>query len=55
MNHEIKPTNADTINIGDKNDVDYWIEKFDVTKVRLKAAVNAVGPAVKDVAVYLKK
>jgi hypothetical protein len=37
------------------SEIDYWTEKLDVTKVRLKAAVNAVGPAVKDVEAYLKK
>ena len=44
-----------TINISEANDVAYWIEKLDITKVQLKAAVNAVGPAVKDVEAYLNK
>ncbi|MDB5090708.1 MAG: hypothetical protein JWR09_4702 [Mucilaginibacter sp.] len=44
-----------TINISEANDVAYWVEKLDITKVRLKAAVNAVGPAVKDVEAYLNK
>lgn len=57
MNHELKFSDPDAgkINISDKKEVDYWTEKFDVTKVRLKAAVNAAGPEVKDVAAYLKK
>jgi len=38
-----------------RQEVAYWTEKLDVTKVRLKAAVNAVGNATKDVEAYLKK
>lgn len=48
-------TDSGNINISDKQEVDYWTEKFDVTRVRLKAAINAVGPVVKDVTSYLKK
>jgi hypothetical protein len=43
------------INIGEATELAYWTEKFDTTKVRLKAAINAVGPVVKDVEAYLKK
>ena len=43
------------INVLDAFELNYWTEKLDVTKVKLKAAVNAVGPAVKDVESYLKK
>jgi len=31
-----------------------WADKFGVTKVRLKAAINAAGDSVKDLEVYLK-
>jgi hypothetical protein len=43
------------IDISERTEVDYWTEKLGVTTVKLKAAVNAVGPAVKDVEAYLKK
>jgi hypothetical protein len=43
------------INVNDPNAIAFWTEKLDVTKVKLKAAVNAAGPAVKDVEAYLKK
>jgi len=43
------------INVNDTHEVNYWTEKLDVTKVRLKAAVNAVGPVARDVEAYLKK
>lgn len=55
MDNEQSSPGKGTINISEANDVAYWVEKLDITKVRLKAAVNAVGPAVKDVEVYLKK
>jgi hypothetical protein len=43
------------INVSERNEVDYWTEKFGVTKVKLKAAINAVGAAPKDVEAWLKK
>jgi len=48
-------TNREYINLGKNADVDYWTSRFDVTKVKLKAAVNAVGPGVRDVETWLKK
>jgi len=36
-------------------EVGYWADKFEVTNVKLKAAVNAAGPSVKAVEAYLKK
>ncbi|MGZ3755225.1 MAG: DUF3606 domain-containing protein [Mucilaginibacter sp.] len=32
-----------------------WSDKLDVTKARLKAAINTVGNSVKDIEAYLKK
>jgi len=43
------------INITDRNGVEFWTDKFDITTVQLKAAINAVGGAVKDVEMYLKR
>ena len=43
------------INVLDPFEVNYWTEKLDITKVKLKAAVNAAGPLVKDVETYLNK
>jgi hypothetical protein len=45
----------DRININEDDELRNWSDKLDVTKVRLKAAVNAVGTSVKDVQAYLKK
>jgi hypothetical protein len=50
----VKP-DPDRINVNEQEELTAWSDKFDVTKVRLKAAVNAVGPSVKDVAAYLIK
>ncbi|MDB5156160.1 MAG: hypothetical protein JWR50_867 [Mucilaginibacter sp.] len=44
-----------TININKPDEVTFWTDRFDTTKVKLKAAINAVGPAVKDVEAYLNK
>jgi hypothetical protein len=43
------------ININEASEIAYWTEKFDTTKVKLKAAINAAGPVIKDVESYLKK
>lgn len=43
------------INISERSETDFWTEKLGITKVKLKAAVNAVGPAAKDVEAWLKK
>jgi|GEM_PF-2786635 len=43
------------IDVSQQREVDYWTEKFDITKVRLKAAINAVGDSAKDVEAYLRK
>jgi hypothetical protein len=46
---------SDNINLQEDYELRHWSDKFDVTKVRLKAAVNAVGPSAKAVEAYLKK
>jgi hypothetical protein len=46
---------TEVINMGEDKDLRAWVDKFDVTKARLKAAVNAVGNSPKDVESYLKK
>jgi hypothetical protein len=43
------------INLDEDKDLRAWADKFDVTKAKLKAAVNAVGNSPKDVESYLKK
>jgi len=43
------------INMDEDEDLRAWADKFDVTKAKLKAAVNAVGNSPKDVESYLKK
>lgn len=46
---------TEVINMNDDKDLRAWADKFDVTKAKLKAAVNAVGNSPKDVESYLKK
>ncbi len=45
----------EVINLKEDKDLRAWADKFDVTKAKLKAAVNAVGNSPKDVESYLKK
>jgi hypothetical protein len=46
---------AEQINMQDRAEGDYWTEKLGITRVKLKAAVNAVGTSAKAVEAYLKK
>jgi hypothetical protein len=46
---------SDLIDTNDQNALNSWAEKFDVTKVKLKAAINAVGNKPEDVEKYLAK
>lgn len=45
----------DLINISEAYEVRDWADKFGVTHVQLKAAVNAVGNSSQKVEAYLKK
>ncbi|MDO3627633.1 DUF3606 domain-containing protein [Mucilaginibacter sp. BT774] len=44
-----------TIDNGDDVELRIWADKFGVTKVKLKAAINAVGPSAKVVEAYLNR
>jgi len=46
---------GEQINVNERYEADCWTEKFGTTKVKLKAAVNAVGTSAKAVEAYLKK
>lgn len=43
------------INIKEPHEIRDWADKFGVTNVRLKAAVNSVGTSAKKVEAYLKR
>ena len=43
------------INVHNHSELTYWADKFGVTNVKVKAAVNAVGSSVEAVETYLKK
>ena len=45
----------DRINVNEEYELQYWSEKFGVSRDELKAAVQAVGTQVKDVEEYLNK
>lgn len=53
----IKRGNADRIriNIGQVFERSYWSKKFGITQGRLREAVKAVGPMVRDVKTWLIK
>jgi hypothetical protein len=43
------------ININESYELQYWSEKLNVTRDRLKQAINAAGSNADDVARYLKQ
>ncbi len=45
----------DLINVNEAYEVRDWADKFGVSHVKLKAAVNTVGNSAKKVEAYLKK
>jgi hypothetical protein len=45
----------DRINVHEEYELQYWSEKFNVSRDELKEAVKASGTSVKDVEQYLKK
>ncbi|WP_231426825.1 MULTISPECIES: DUF3606 domain-containing protein [Pedobacter] len=57
MDNETKTTGADRsrININESYEVDYWSNKFGVSKDKLKAAVQIVGDSGDAVEEFLKK
>ncbi|TWI97577.1 uncharacterized protein DUF3606 [Mucilaginibacter frigoritolerans] len=56
MDTNIKTTsNKDEIDVSSPAELRYWADKFEVTNVKLKAAVNATGSSVKAVEAYLRK
>lgn len=57
MDDKLKTGGADRarININEAYELDYWSEKFGVSKDKLKAAVQIVGTSAAVVEEYLKK
>lgn len=57
MDNQQQPVISDkqTINNSDDAELRTWADKFGVTKVKLKAAINAVGPSAKAVEAYLNR
>ncbi|QPH40403.1 DUF3606 domain-containing protein [Pedobacter endophyticus] len=57
MDNKLKTGAADRgrININEGYEVDYWSNKFGVSKDKLKAAVQTVGTSASAVQEYLKK
>jgi hypothetical protein len=51
----VERTNKDEIDVNKKDEVEHWTRRFDISKVQLKAAVNAVGTTPVNVEAYLKK
>ena len=48
------PADRARVNVNERYELDYWSERFGVTRDRLKSAVNAVGVMAADVENYLK-
>jgi hypothetical protein len=45
----------DRINVNEDYELQYWSEKFGVSREELKKAVESAGTSVKDVQAYLNK
>ena len=50
-----QPEDPTKINVNQSWELEYWSNKFGVTKDKVKQAVAAVGPMVVDVEKWLKK
>lgn len=50
-----KPLDSSRININEPYEVNYWCDKFNVTKVALIAAVKAIGTSSEAVRKHLSK
>ncbi len=49
----IKPEDPKKINVNQQWEIDYWTKELSVSETKLKVAVKAVGPMVKDVKNHL--
>jgi len=49
------PQDRNQINVNESWELDYWSDKLGVSKDRLKAAVQSVGPAVEEVKAELEQ
>ena len=49
------PQDASRVNVNEPWELRYWTQKFGVTAEKLRTAVKAVGPMVKDVETQLKR
>ncbi|GAA4309953.1 hypothetical protein GCM10023149_04490 [Mucilaginibacter gynuensis] len=47
-------TDRNIINLNRNEDVEYWTNRFNTTRVKLKAALNAVGSEVENVEAWLR-
>ena len=48
------PADASRINVHEDYEVEYWTQKFGVSKIKLVQAVSAVGVMAKDVEAWLR-
>jgi hypothetical protein len=55
MDNQQQATHSDKDKINNSNDAELrdWADRFNITKVKLKAAINAVGSSAKAVEAYL--
>ena len=53
LSNNQQPATSDQINMPNDMDLRAWADRLNVTKVQLKAAINAVGPSAKTVEAYL--
>lgn len=47
--------NRDRINVNEKNELQYWCEKYNIPPEEIKRTIDVVGSLVKDVEKQLRK
>jgi hypothetical protein len=53
--HQTGDQRNKSVNLNDRKEVEYWTDKFKITNVQLRAAVNAAGTTASDLEAYLQK
>jgi hypothetical protein len=49
-----RPEDSSKVNINEPYEVNYWTDRFKISKAKLIEAVKAVGPMVANIEVWLK-
>jgi hypothetical protein len=51
---KVRPQDSNRVNVNEDYELQYWSEKFGVSREQLKSAVQQVGPIASDVVTHLR-